>query len=51
MGVTAGTVVVIVVTHGAPATLAPVVAAIPVAVPSVAAVIPPPMAIIVVIPR
>jgi hypothetical protein len=51
MSVAAGTIVTVVVTHGAPATVAPVVIAIPVSVPSVAAVIPPPGAVIIVIPR
>ena len=50
MSVAAGTIV-IVVMHGAPATLTPVAAAIPVPVPAVAAVIPPPTAGIIVIPR
>jgi hypothetical protein len=50
MSVAAWTIVIIV-THDAPATFAPVVVAIPLPIPSVAAVIPPPVTVIVVIPR
>jgi hypothetical protein len=50
MSVAAGTIIIIV-THGARATFTPVVVAIPVPIPSVAAIIPPPMAIIIVISR
>ncbi|MEE1654586.1 hypothetical protein VB618_00135 [Microvirga sp. CF3062] len=43
--------IVIIVMHGTPATLTPVVAAISVAIPSVAVVIPPSTPVIVVISR
>jgi len=49
MSVAAGTIVTVI-AHGGPATFAPVVA-VPAPIPSVAAVIPPPMAIIIVISR
>jgi hypothetical protein len=49
MSVTARTIVIIIVAYGAPTTFSPIVVSIPVSIPSVAAVMPPPAPVIIII--